>query len=174
MYGNEDSLDNLICAVETTRQAQVPRKVIRARVNTQHTSGAGRPASASPAASRARRSCTSWPSALPQAMGAAQTVICGAPRIRAASSSSSSASRSNLRINQFQVPHAIDAMLSPRLHLLDGVEVHEGLRTISQDNLIRWLISHRLGLVRDECPSVAPQLFFADPLFAHKTESALA
>ena len=37
--------------------------------------------------------------------------------------------------------HAIDAALSPELGLLDGVEVHEGLRNISRDTLTRWLIS---------------------------------
>ena len=40
-----------------------------------------------------------------------------------------------------QAPHAIDAMLSPQLRLLDGVEVHEGLCNSSQDNLTHWLIS---------------------------------
>ena len=32
---------------------------------------------------------------------------------------------------KFQAPHAIDTILSPQLHLLDGVEVHEGLRNNS-------------------------------------------
>ena len=41
--------------------------------------------------------------------------------------------------------HAIDATLSPKLHLLDGVEVHEGLRNNSQDNLTHWLISTQRG-----------------------------
>ena len=30
----------------------------------------------------------------------------------------------------FQAPHAIDATVSPELHLLDGVELHEGLSII--------------------------------------------
>jgi hypothetical protein len=37
--------------------------------------------------------------------------------------------------------HAIDATLSPSPRLLDGVEVHKGLRNSSQDNLTHWLIS---------------------------------
>ena len=43
--------------------------------------------------------------------------------------------------NQTRTPHAIDAMFSPQLHLLDGVEVHEGLRNNSQDTLTHWLVS---------------------------------
>ena len=34
---------------------------------------------------------------------------------------------------KFRAPHAIDATSSPQLHLLDGVEVHEGLGNNSQD-----------------------------------------
>ena len=41
--------------------------------------------------------------------------------------------------------HAIDAMLSTELRLLDGVEVDEGLSNSSQDNLTHWLISTQLG-----------------------------
>ena len=37
--------------------------------------------------------------------------------------------------------HAIDARLPPFLRLLDGVQVDERLRNISQDNLTHWLIS---------------------------------
>ena len=39
--------------------------------------------------------------------------------------------------SNFWVPHAIDASSSPQLHLLDGVEAHEGLR----NKLTHWLIS---------------------------------
>ena len=46
---------------------------------------------------------------------------------------------------KFQAPHAIDAMVSSQLHLLDGVEVHKGLRNSSQDNLTHWLISTQVG-----------------------------
>ena len=46
---------------------------------------------------------------------------------------------------KFQAPHAIDATSSPQLHLLDGVEVHEGLR----NNLTHWLISTHSAVEHD-------------------------
>ena len=42
---------------------------------------------------------------------------------------------------KLRTPHAIDATLSPCPRRLDGVEVHDGPRNISQDNLTLWLIS---------------------------------
>ena len=41
--------------------------------------------------------------------------------------------------------HAIEATLSPWPRQLDGVEVLEGPRNISQDNLAHWLISTQRG-----------------------------
>ena len=39
---------------------------------------------------------------------------------------------------------AIDATLLPRQRRFDGVEVHEGPRSISQDSLTHWLISTQI------------------------------
>ena len=50
--------------------------------------------------------------------------------------------------SNFWVPHAIDASSSPQLHLLDGVEVHEGPRNSSQDNLTHCLISTQVSASR--------------------------
>ena len=51
--------------------------------------------------------------------------------------------------------HAIDAMLSTELRLLDGVEVHESLLQYPQDNRAHWLISTQV--VEEVVAGVGPE-----------------